>query len=144
VGVWRFDPETDEREVIREATPLAVDEPGVEVIESLPGRTDVRVVGSAEKARARRRLAERAYGKGWRTFDIPACAQCSPDDDGLPQCAWKGRSVRASDECGTSCAGYEESEAVAIDTDSLRAERSPWNPDPAGRKRQQSGLDRFG
>ncbi|SFS11675.1 hypothetical protein SAMN05216559_3921 [Halomicrobium zhouii] len=144
VGVWRFDPETGEREVIRDATPLAVDDPGVEVVESYPGRTDVRVVGSEEKQRARRRLAERAYGKGWRTFDYPACAQCSPDDDGLPQCAWKGRSVRASDECGTSCAGYEESEAVAVDTDSLRAERSPWEPEPAGRKRQQSGLDRFG
>jgi len=144
VGVWRFDPETGEREVVREATPLAVDEPGVEVVEPLPGRTDVRVVSADEKRRARRRLAERAYGKGWRTFDYPDCAQCTADDDGLPQCAWKGRSVRASEECGTSCAGYEEGDAAVADTAALRADRTAWDPDPTGRKRQQSGLDRFG
>ncbi len=144
VGVWRFDPETGEREVIREATPLAVDDPGVEVVESRPGRTDVRVVSAEAKARARRRLAERAYGKGWRTFDYPACARCEPDDDGLPHCAWKGRAVRASDECGPDCSGYEEGPTPDVDGDALRAERTPWDPDPAGVKRQQSGLDRFG
>lgn len=144
VGVWRFDPETGEREVIREAEQLAVADTGVEVVESLPGRTDVRVVSADEKARARRRVAERAYGKGWRTFDYPPCRKCSPDADGLPWCAWKGRSVRASDECGPDCAGYEEDDPATVDTDALRAERTPWDSDPDGRKRRQSGLDRFG
>lgn len=145
VGVWRFDPETGGREVIREATSLAVDEPGVEVVESRPGWTDVEVVTPAEKARARRRLAERAFGKGWRTFDYPACARCSPDADGLPHCEWKERAVRASDECGTDCAGYDPSdEPPAVDTEHLRATRTAWEPDPAGVQREQAGLDRFG
>lgn len=143
VGVWRFDPETRDLEVHREATPLSVGEPGVEIVESRPGRTDVRVIGPPAKARARRRLAERAYGKGWRTFEYPACAQCSPDDDGLPCCEWKGRSVRASDECGIGCEGFENGDEPAVDTTALRAERTAWDPDPPGRKRRQSDLGRF-
>jgi hypothetical protein len=144
VGVWRFDPETGQREVVREATELATDEPGVELLESQPGRTEIRIVSATEKVRARRRLAERAYGKGWRSFDYPGCRQCTPDDDGLPYCAWKGRPVRASDECGSDCDGYDPAEPPTVDADALRAERTPWDPDPEGRARRQSGLDRFG
>jgi len=144
VGVWRFDPDTGEREVVREPTRLPVDGPGIERIEGHPGRTSVRPVTAAEKRSARTRLAERAYAKGWRTFDYPACAQCSPDEDGLPYCAWKGRPVRASEECSSECGGYEQAEKAAVDTDTLRAERSPWEPDPDGFGRRQSGLDRFG
>ncbi|WP_262179435.1 DUF5787 family protein [Haloarcula laminariae] len=143
VGIWRFDPDSGEREVVREATQLPTDGPGVERIEGHPGRTDVRPVTTAEKASARTRLAERAYAKGWRTFDYPACAQCSPDGDGLPQCAWKGRPVRASEECGADCGGYEAADPPAVDADELRAQRSPWEPDPDGFRRRQSGLDRF-
>jgi hypothetical protein len=143
VGVWRFDPDSGEREIVREPTQLPTDEPGIERIEGYPGRTDVRPVTAAEKASARIRLAERAYAKGWRTFDYPACAKCSPDDDGLPHCAWKGRHVRASDECGPDCGGYETCDPPAVDTDALRAERSPWDPDPDGYRRRQTGLDRF-
>jgi len=144
VGVWRFDPDDGERSVIREPTALDTDSPGLELIEATPARTDVRPVTAAEKARARRRLAERAYAKGWRTFDYPACAQCAPDGDGIPHCAWKDRPVRTSDECGTDCGGYVPDEAPVVDGDGLRAERTPWDPDPDGRRRRQSGLDRFG
>ncbi|MBX0295813.1 DUF5787 family protein [Haloarcula nitratireducens] len=144
VGVWRFDPETGDREVVREATDLPVDEAGVELVERKPLRADVRVVSAAEKARARRRLAERAYGKGWRSFDYPPCANCSPDADGLPHCTWKGRPVRASEECGPDCEGHAEADAPTVDGEALRAERTPWDPDPDGRRRRQSGLDRFG
>jgi len=143
VGVWRFDPDSGEREVVREPTPLPTEEPGIERIEGHPGRTEVRPVTAGEKASARTRLAERAYAKGWRTFDYPACAQCAPDDDGLPHCAWKARPVRASEECGSECGGYEESERPSVDTDALRTDRSPWEPDPDGFRRRQSGLDRF-
>ncbi|MFC6756840.1 MULTISPECIES: DUF5787 family protein [Haloarcula] len=143
VGVWRFDPDSGEREVVREPTRLPVEEPGIERIEGHPGRTDVRAVTAAEKHSARTRLAERAYAKGWRTFDYPACAQCSPDEDGLPYCAWKGQPVRASEECGATCGGYEASEPPSVDTDARRAERSPWEPEPDGYRRRQSGLDRF-
>ncbi|MBV0925517.1 hypothetical protein KTS45_15025 [Halomicroarcula limicola] len=144
VGVWRFDPETGDREVVREATDLPTDEPGVELLDQRPLRTDVRVVSAAEKARARRRLAERAYGKGWRNFDYPSCTNCSPDADGIPHCTWKGRPVRASEECGPDCGGHEEADAPTIDGEALRAERTPWDSDPDGRRRRQSGLDRFG
>ena len=143
VGVWRFDPETGERDVVREPTALDPGGPGVELVDRTPLRDDVRIVTAAAKARVRRRLAERAYGKGWRSFDYPACANCAPDDDGLPQCEWKGRPVRASEECGATCAGYEASEAPVVDGEGLRAARTPWDPDPAGRRRRQAGLDRF-
>jgi len=142
-GIWRFDPETGEREVLRAADRLPVEEPGIELVEERPGRADVRVVDPAEKARARRRMAERAYGKGWRTYDLPACEHCAPDDVGLPHCAWKGRSVRASEECGRGCPGYEPGPAPGVDADALRAARSAWEPEPDGRAREQAGLDRF-
>jgi len=144
VGVWRFDPDTGERDVIREATELPVASSGVELIEQRPGRTDVRIVTAAEKARLRRRIAERAYGKGWRTYDLPACGQCRPDDDGLPYCAWKDRPIHAGDECGTDCAGFDSADPPEIDRERLRDERTPWDPDPPGTQRTQSGLDRFG
>ena len=144
VGVWRFDPDSGEREVVREPTRLPTDGPGIERIEGRPGRTDVQPVTAAEKESARTRLAERAYAKGWRTFDYPACAQCSPDEAGRPYCPWKGRAVRASEECGADCGGYEANEVPSVDTDELRATRTPWEPDPEGYRRQQSGLDHFG
>ena len=144
VGVWRLDPEGGEREVVREPTDLPTDGPGIELVERTPARTDVRPVTAAEKASARTRLAERAYAKGWRTFEYPACARCVPDADGLPHCPWKGRPVRASDDCGPDCGGYDAADAPTVDGDRLRAERTPWDPDPDGRRRQQSGLDRFG
>jgi len=144
VGIWRFDPESREREIVREPTPLSTDSAGVELIERTPARADIRIATAEQKALARRRLAERAYAKGWRSFDYPACAKCEPDSDGLPHCAWKGRPVRASAECGTACDGYDPAEQPAVDGDALRADRTPWEPDPEGRRRRQSGLDRFG
>jgi len=148
VGIWRYDPESGERTVLREPERLPVTEPGVEPVEQHRGKTDVRIASTSEKARARRRLAERAYGKGWRTYDLPACAECEPDASGLPYCAWKDRPVRESDECGVSCAGYEPITPDVgmfddVDFDRLRAANSPWDPDPPGRARTQSGLDKF-
>jgi len=143
VGVWRFDPDSGDREVVRAATDLPTDGPGLELLDRTPARTDVCPVTDAEKARARTRLAERAYAKGWRTFDYPACERCQPDDAGLPHCAWADRPVRASEECGPDCGGYEASDPPSVDTEALRTERSPWVPDPDGYRRRQSGLDRF-
>jgi hypothetical protein len=142
VGIWQFDPDTGERTVLREPERLPVAEPGVELVDERPGRADVRVVEPAEKARARRRLAERAYGKGWRTYEYPACEQCTPDADGLPYCAWKGRPIRASEECGVDCDGHAAG-SPTIATDALRAARSAWEPEPEGRAREQVGLDQF-
>jgi len=74
VGVWRFDPETGGREVVREPDPLDPDASGIELQERHPGRTDVAVATPGQKARVRRALAERAYGKGWRPDDWPVDA----------------------------------------------------------------------
>jgi hypothetical protein len=143
VGVWRFDPATGERQVVREAAALSAADPGVEILDRGAARTDVRVATAAEKAAARRRLAERAYGKGWRTFDLPACANCEPPADGRPHCTWADRAVRAATDCGADCEGYDPAPAPAVDRAARRGARSAWEPDPPGVTRRQAGLDRY-
>ena len=158
VGVWRIHrddagtprPQDLEIEVVREATPLSVDDPGIEPLEFRPGRTEIAVVDPEAKARARRRLAERAYGKGWRTYEIPACGACDPTDPAatgatLPYCAWADRIVDAGSTCGPSCPGYEPADAPeTTDLEAERDRRTPWVADPTGKRRRQSGLDQFG
>jgi hypothetical protein len=146
VGVWRFDP-NDSVEMIREPSPLPVDETGIELIEEHPGRAEVRPVTAAEKARYRRRLAERAYGKGWRTHEFPACeradATAVDGGDGLPYCAYHDRVVDPASECGSDCPGHAPGDAPSVDAAAERAERTPWVADPDGAARRQAGLDRF-
>lgn len=144
VGVWEFDPETGERSVVREPSTLPTEGWGVEIRERQPARTVVETVTPDEKARARRRLAERAYGKGWRTYDPPACARVDPGDDALPRCPWKGQVVRPATDCGPACGGHEPADPPEVPADELRASRTPWEPDPEGRSRRQVGLDRYG
>lgn len=151
VGVWRVLDRSDgavEIEVLRESTPLPVDRPGIEPLDVHPGRTDVAVVSAAEKARARRRLAERAYGKGWRTYTFPDCGACVPaksrTDASLPYCSWLETVVNPAATCGPSCDGYEPAEPPEADLSAEREARSPWVAEPAGMRRRQSGLDRFG
>ncbi len=165
VGVWRVrrddrcgsiaDANSDvtesdasiEIEVVREPTPLPVDEPGIEPTDVQPGHTDIAVVSPEEKARSRRRIAERAYGKGWRTYAFPACRACEPSTDSgatLPDCQWKGRVVDARSECGPSCGGYEAGSSPDIDLAAEREARTPWRAEPTGTQTRQSGLDRFG
>ncbi|GAB3681376.1 DUF5787 family protein [Salinarchaeum chitinilyticum] len=146
VGIWRFDPGAGDLTVLREAAELRVDEPGVEILDQKPGRSDVTVVAPDEKFRARRRIAERAYGKGWRTFGFPECAEVKPRaeyDGQLPWCEWKGRIVDPASECGPECPGFESADAPEVDHDADRASASPWVANPAGRKRSQVGLDRY-
>ena len=143
VGVWRFDPETGDREVVREPEPLPVGEPGVEPLERSGLRTDVAIVSAAEKAQVRRRLAEKAYGKGWRTYDFPACARAAATADGRPRCTHFDRVVDPGSECGESCPGREPADPPEVDAAALRDERTPWVADPAGVARRQAGLDRF-
>jgi hypothetical protein len=147
VGVWRFDPDTGTREVVREPTPLD-GEWGVEPLDEHPGRTEVRVVSAAEKRRARRRLAERAFGKGWRPAAEawPECARVAVGErDGtgpLPDCPWKGRIVDSASECGPACEGFDAAPAPDVAPEAARADSTPWDPD-AGERRRQTGLDRF-
>ena len=145
VGVWRVDFDREEPiEVIRAPEALDSAGPGLELLDAQPARTDVRPVTAAEKARQRRRVAERAYGKGWRTFDLPACARASTGDGdtALPFCEHFGRVVDPASECGGDCPGFEDAEGPDADLDAERAARTPWERDAGGRRRQ-AGLDQF-
>ena len=144
VGVWQFDPESGQQEVLREPAPLSPDEHGVEILDRSSGRTEVRIATPGELRCARRRIAERAYGKGWRTYDLPDCERIDPDEAGLPVCPWKGGTVRPAVDCGPDCPGFGHDDSVDVDLDRIRTERSPWEPEPPGTKREQSGLDQFG
>jgi hypothetical protein len=148
VGVWRFDPRTGEREVVREPTPLESASGSVEIVDEHPGKTEIETVSAAEKRRARRRVAERAYGKGWRLSTLPACVNCTPSADDreatLPYCAWHEHVVEPAVECGSECSGYEVANPPAFDPDAERASHSAWVADPEGLARRQAGLDRFG
>jgi hypothetical protein len=147
VGVWEVDPGTGEREVVREPTRLDTDGPGLEVLAEHPGRTEVRPVDAAAKARLRRRLAERAYGKGWRAWELPGCGNCEAGTCagtvGLPDCGHHDRLVHPAAECGPACEGYEPADPPAADLEAERDRRTGWVADPDGRARRQVGLDRY-
>lgn len=149
VGVWRFDTETGTRNVVREPKPLTTDRPGIAVIESSPTRTDFEPVSVDEKRRLVRRLAERAYGKGWRPTNLPACERVRAEgpafraDDALPSCDWKGRFVEPARECGPECAGFEPAAPPDADVEEVRARHSPWISDPASTATDQTALDWF-
>jgi len=140
VGVWRF--VDGDLTVIREPTPLDPAAPGIEPLAEHPLRTDVAVVSAAAKARKRRAIAERAYGKGWRP-DYPGCASMCPTDDGRPYCAAFDRVVDPASACGDSCPHFTPADPPAVDCAALRDDRTPWVADPAGVARRQAGLDRF-
>ncbi|WP_323190942.1 DUF5787 family protein [Halostella sp. PRR32] len=142
VGVWRFDP-PDGVEVVQPPTPLPVAAGGIELVEEHPGRAEIRPVTAAEKAQYRRRLAERAYGKGWRPDEFPACRRATVERGGVPRCDWHGRVVDPGNECGPDCPGYAPDDGPTVDAAAERADRSPWVDDPDGVARRQAGLDWF-
>lgn len=148
IGVWRVDlDESDPIEVVREPSPLDVSGTGFEIVDEYTGRLEVAPVDPAEKAGQRRRIAERAYGKGWRTFQFPACAHADPRSvagtDGLPGCTWKGRLVEPGAECGATCPGHEPGSAPAVALAAERERRTPWIADPPGAARRQADLEHF-
>ncbi|WP_049998474.1 DUF5787 family protein [Halococcus sediminicola] len=147
VGIWRFDPDGGTREVLREPTPLSPTEPGIEIGTRGAAKTAIRPVTADQKSRARRRIAERAYGKGWRTYDFPGCARVQDDEfagaRGLPYCEWKGRFVHPAAECSADCGGHEPADPPDVDLDGERDRRSPWLRNPERRQRRQAGLGRF-
>lgn len=144
VGVWRFDPETGAREVIREPKRLSSG-PGVEILEEQPNRTKITVVSHEEKRRLRRRLAERAYGKGWRV-EFPACPHVENTDiagvDGIPYCTRQERIVRPADACDCP-SGHDADEHSTVDLDAIRDTHSPWVQSPTKITTKQTEIGRF-
>ena len=142
VGVWRFDPDEGAREIVREPQPLSVATTGVELADAHPLRTDVAFVTPERKRRRRRRIAERAYGKGWRP-SLPSCVHATATTDGRPYCDQFDRVVDPGSDCGEACEAFTPAEPPELDRDALRDERTPWVRDPVGVTRRQTGLDRF-
>lgn len=149
VGVWRFDPAAGSFRTVREPEPLSTTEPGIAVLDESPTEVEIEPVGADEKARLRRQVAERAYGKGWRPATLPGCRRADArgptfgGDDALPYCEWKGRFVDPGRECGPDCEGFDAAEPPDADVEARRDERSGWVADPEGVTRRQAGLDRF-
>ena len=143
VGVWRFDPESGDREVVREPTSFDPTDPGVEPVAEHALQTDIELVSPEQKARKRRRIAEKAYGKGWRPESYPACGNACVTDAGLPFCEHFDRVVDPASDCGADCPAHDPADPPAADTERLRAERTRWVADPPGVARRQSGLDRW-
>lgn len=143
VGVWRFD--EGEIEKIREPTQLESEGWGIELRDRKPLRADVSIVSPEQKATKRRRIAERAYGKGWRV-EPPACARGEIGEvagASVPYCTHFGRIINPG-ECGPACPGYERAEPYEVDLEAERDRRTPWVADPEGKTRRQAGLGRFG
>jgi hypothetical protein len=147
VGIWRVHPDESTIEVVREPGVLDSDRPGFEIRREQPGQFDVEYVSTAAKTRQRRRIAERAYGKGWRTFEPPGCGNFESwtvaGTDGLPGCSWAERLVEPAAECGSDCPGFESAPKPDLESEAERARRTPWEPDPPGTARYQAFLDRF-
>lgn len=143
VGVWRFDPEADSYTVIRDPSPLGAVSEGTEIRTEEPLRTAITPISAGEIATARRRVAERAWGKGWRTYSLPECANCDPNPAGVPACTHYDRVVDPVRECGADCPGHDPGVAPDVDLDDRRATRTAWEPDPAGMSSRQSNLEQF-
>jgi len=143
VGVWQFDPDTADRTIIKQSTKLATGTPGIELGSDQSDHTEIHPVSSEKKARARRRVAERAYGKGWRNYPLPSCAHAETQPDGRPYCAEFNCVINPAQSCDTECPAYTHAEPPRCNSDGLRDERSPWHSDPPGVRHRQSGLDRF-
>ncbi len=145
VGVWRLT--SDELTVIRDPQPLPVQEPGIEIRDWHSARTDIEIVGTAAKRQRRRRIAELAYGKGWRTYEIPGCRQACATEvgaiGGLPGCGYFDRLVNPAIECSPECPGFEAAPPPTIDLAVERDRTSPWVQEPEGIHRRQSDLETF-
>jgi hypothetical protein len=143
VGVWRFDPGAGDLHVVQSATALGGANPGAEIHAEHPLQTDVRMVAADAVADARRRVAERAWGRGWRPEQLPGCTNCEPTDAGLPHCTHFDRVVDHATECGVDCPGYTPGPVPQVDMDARRAARTAWDPDAGAFVSEQSQLGRF-
>jgi len=148
VGIWRLAPDDPSLDVLRPADRLSIDEPGIELLERHPGRDEIAVVEPTIKAQARRRLAERAYAKGWRPEAPVSCEHAALRSvagvGGLSACTHFEQLVVPSRDCGTDCSAFEPADPPTGDPRAARDRHSPWVADPPGQARTQGRLDRYG
>ena len=147
VGIWRLHPDEPTVEVLREPERLEPARPSFEIRREQPGQFEVEFVPVSAKTRQRRRIAERAYGKGWRTFESVGCvnfeSRTVAGTTGLPGCSWAERLVEPGAECGPECPGFDPGPEPDLTSRAERARRTAWEPDPSGTARFQAFLDRF-
>lgn len=145
VGVWRV--HDGDISVIREASSLPVEKPGIEILDEHAGRTDIRQATTQEIRRGRRQLAERAFGKGWRTYEFPACpngAGIIVDESGtLPYCTYHECVVNSMAACGESCAGYAQASPPRVDLTAERDRNTLWDASPNGAATRQTELHQW-
>ncbi len=117
VGVVTLEPERLEASVEWYPRRLAVDEPGTLIAERPDGggwdasAARFEYVEADRKATRRLEIAERAYGRGWRSFHRtmrPDCRHFELRSPGgaIPYCRAKGRLPTAR-ECAGSCPAFE-------------------------------------
>lgn len=143
VGVWRFDPGDRRLRVIREPTHLDATGPGTEIRAERALQTDLSLVAATSVQRARRRVAERAWGRGWRPKEFPACDNCTVTTDALPSCTYFDRLVDPATDCAPSCPGHQPAPPPDVDLAAHRAARTAWDPESAAFVSEQSDLRQF-
>ena len=117
VGILELDPDTLEAEVAWHPRTIAVDDPGTRILERPGGGSHdasaarFEYVEPVEKHDRRLEIAERAYGRGFRSFVEtmrPDCRHFEARTVGqvLPYCRAKARLPTAR-ECAGSCPSFE-------------------------------------
>lgn len=118
VGIIALDPETLASSILWHPRTLSADRPGTRILERPTGGAHDQsaatfdVVDPAEKASMRRRIAERAYERGWRSAldhmrtDCRHFALAADTVTHEPRCIAKGRPQRAA-ECHGDCHAFE-------------------------------------
>jgi len=110
-GVLAFDGPHDARVAWHPAT-LSPDSPGTRIQERSDEQCAFEVVSAAEKRATRRRLAERVYGRGWRSYYEtmrPDCRHFALRDAGagyVPYCGAKDEQQSAA-MCSGGCPDFE-------------------------------------
>jgi hypothetical protein len=143
VGVWEFDATTGARTVHRDPEPLPVDAPAMVPTGRRSDHVPVQAVTPAQKRRVRRRLAERAYGRGWRRFPLVGCAHFRLDAAAAPRCAELATPIDPAHTCGEGCPLYTPAAPPRDVRRQVRAARTPWVADAAGFAREQSRIGEF-
>lgn len=143
VGVWEFDPQRGSCRVHRDPQRLETDAPAMIPTGHRSDHVPVRPVSVAQKRQVRRRIAERAYGRGWRRFPLIGCAHFRLDTAAAPRCAELASPIDPAHTCGDHCPFFTPASPPADVRSEIRSARTPWVADAAGFAREQSRIGEF-